>query len=121
MPPAPLAPWAAGWWAWPGGWRGRWRRAAGRRARHEAIAAGRRLIDSADNPLDLADQFRVLDEELARLPDRLRDPVVLCLLQGRTQDEAAAELGRDAILAAGSNGPKGCCVLASNGAASCRR
>ena len=72
------------------------RRAAGRRARHEAIAAGRRAIDSADNPLDLADQFRVLDEELARLPDRLRDPVVLCLLQGRTQDEAAAELGRDA-------------------------
>lgn len=72
------------------------RRAAGRRARHETIAAGRRPMDISDNPLDLADQFRVLDEELARLPDRLRDPVVLCLLQGRTQDEAAAELGRDA-------------------------
>jgi RNA polymerase sigma factor (sigma-70 family) len=72
------------------------RRAAGRRARHESIAANSRPMDTCENPLDLADQFRVLDEELARLPDRLRDPVVLCLLQGRTQDEAAAALGRDA-------------------------
>jgi RNA polymerase sigma factor (sigma-70 family) len=36
---------------------------------------------------------RLLDDELTRLPDHLRDAVVLCLLQGRTQDEAAAELG----------------------------
>src|SRR5207248_1780707 len=72
------------------------RRAAGRRARHEAAAATLRGEGRTESTPELADQFRVLDEELTRLPDRLRDPVVLCLLQGRTQDEAAAELGRDA-------------------------
>jgi hypothetical protein len=36
----------------------------------------------------------VLDEELARLPDRLRAPLVLCYLEGRTQDEAAVQLGQ---------------------------
>ncbi len=44
----------------------------------------------------MIDQFRALDEEIARLPDRLRDPIVLCLMEGHTQEEAAAELGRDA-------------------------
>ena len=72
------------------------RRAAGRRARHEAVAAATPRVERPDETPDLTDQFRVLDEELARLPDRLRDPVVLCLLQGRTQEQAAAELGRDA-------------------------
>ncbi len=71
------------------------RRATRRRMRYEVAAETRK--DSLPDPtFDLADQFRVLDEELARLPDRLRDPVVLCLLQGRTQEQAAAELGRDA-------------------------
>src|SRR5256885_1825097 len=35
----------------------------------------------------------VLDEELARLPERLRAPVLLCHLRELTQDEAARELG----------------------------
>lgn len=34
-----------------------------------------------------------LDLELERLPDRLRHPLVLCYLQGRTVDEAAMVLG----------------------------
>jgi RNA polymerase sigma factor (sigma-70 family) len=35
----------------------------------------------------------VLDEELERLPDRLRAPLILCYLDGRTRDVAAQQLG----------------------------
>src|SRR5262249_19571937 len=35
----------------------------------------------------------VLDEELSRLPEQQRVPLVLCYLEDRTQDEAARQLG----------------------------
>jgi RNA polymerase sigma factor (sigma-70 family) len=35
----------------------------------------------------------VLEEELARMPDHLRAPLIACYLQGQTQDEAARSLG----------------------------
>jgi RNA polymerase sigma factor (sigma-70 family) len=36
---------------------------------------------------------QALDEELQRLPDRLRSPLLLCYLSGLTRDEAAQQLG----------------------------
>jgi RNA polymerase sigma factor (sigma-70 family) len=42
---------------------------------------------------DWADLQPVIDEELARLPDKLRVPVVLCDLEGRAQRDVARHLG----------------------------
>jgi RNA polymerase sigma factor (sigma-70 family) len=42
---------------------------------------------------DSADLLPLLDEELTRLPDRYRAPVVLCDLEGRPYQEAARLLG----------------------------
>ncbi|MDY3561093.1 sigma-70 family RNA polymerase sigma factor [Gemmata sp. JC673] len=71
------------------------RRMAARRLRHEQAAGEERPIAWENRAADLEDQIRALDEELTRLPEELRGPVVLCLLQGYTQEQAAAELGRD--------------------------
>jgi len=68
-----------------------------RRRRHEARAAA--LASAALGPAachgDPAwnDVWLVLDEELSRLPDRDRAPLVLCDLEGRTHEEAARALG----------------------------
>jgi RNA polymerase sigma factor (sigma-70 family) len=37
--------------------------------------------------------YRVLDEELQRLSDEFREPLVLCYLEGKTRDQAARRLG----------------------------
>jgi RNA polymerase sigma factor (sigma-70 family) len=67
------------------------REAAARQPATEADAAEPTVAPSED-PIwrDLAP---VLDEELYRLPEKYRVPVVLCYLQGRTVDEAAQVLG----------------------------
>jgi RNA polymerase sigma factor (sigma-70 family) len=62
------------------------------RARHEARA---RLAAPMD-PLAIVtgrELCAILDEELARLPERLRAPLISCCLQGQTRDEAARSLG----------------------------
>lgn len=40
------------------------------------------------------DLRETLDEEVNRLPDKYRAPVILCYLEGKTVDEAARQLGR---------------------------
>jgi RNA polymerase sigma factor (sigma-70 family) len=67
------------------------RREAARRERRER---GRRppAAREAGESLTWAGLRSVLDEELGRLPPAWRAPLVLCYLEGRTQDEAARQL-----------------------------
>jgi RNA polymerase sigma factor (sigma-70 family) len=71
----------------------------------QAAAARRRALERrvaplapADPTLDmtLRDVQRVLHEELRRLPDKYRLPLVLCYLEGRSHQEAARQLGSTA-------------------------
>lgn len=49
-------------------------------------------IQSPSDPL-LSDVRPILDSELIRLPERLRRPIILCYLEGKSNEEAARELG----------------------------
>ena len=49
--------------------------------------------DGALGDLTVREAEAILYEELARLPDRYRDAVVLCCLEGLSRDEAATRLG----------------------------
>jgi RNA polymerase sigma factor (sigma-70 family) len=64
---------------------------ARRRAREQRAAP----MAPADPALDMTvrDLGRVLHEELRRLPEKYRLPLVLCYLEGRSQEEAAGQLG----------------------------
>src|SRR5262249_37021487 len=52
-------------------------------------------VPAPDNPPECVwrDLWPILDEEVSRLPERYRRPFVLCHLEGKTNEEAAAELG----------------------------
>jgi RNA polymerase sigma factor (sigma-70 family) len=61
-----------------------------------AATPGNFALEAITEPTDeltVREAQVVLDEELARLPERERGPLVLCYLEGLTRDEAAARLG----------------------------
>src|SRR6185295_8122640 len=66
------------------------RRMATRRRRREQVQAAR-LPPQGGAPCPEA--LEALDEEIQRLPQALRAPLVLCYLTGQTQRQAACQLG----------------------------
>jgi RNA polymerase sigma factor (sigma-70 family) len=68
------------------------RSAATRRRTREAGAVARPPAEPVAE-LTLREAQRILDAELSRLPEKLRAPIVLCCLEGKTRDEAAQCLG----------------------------
>src|SRR6516225_11420136 len=66
--------------------------AAARRSRQEAAAPVRDVAGPLAE-LTVHEAQTIVDQELARLPDKYRAPLVLCCLEGLTRDEAAQQLG----------------------------
>src|SRR5262249_47625837 len=66
--------------------------AAARRQRRESRVPVRDLLETRDE-VSWREVRDVLDGELGGLPERYRAPLVLCYLEGKTQDEAAKLLG----------------------------
>ena len=65
--------------------------AARRRRREERVARPIAAAVADDTPW--GELRAILDDELGRLPVGCRSALVLCYLEGRTQDEAASQLG----------------------------
>jgi RNA polymerase sigma factor (sigma-70 family) len=68
------------------------------RARMQTVRRRAQEKEAADMVSSETDASRwelnaALDEELHRLPDKYRQPLVLCYLQGKSNEEAAQELG----------------------------
>ncbi len=64
-------------------------------ARIRAVERKSTRRKSADPVVEISvrEFLALLDDELARLPERLRLPLVLCLVEGLSQNEAAERLG----------------------------
>ncbi|HYT93842.1 MAG TPA: sigma-70 family RNA polymerase sigma factor, partial [Gemmataceae bacterium] len=74
----------------------RCRRADQRRRQHETQAVPPVPVRPPQDPLDdltARELLAILDEEVQRLPEVYRLPVLLCCLNGHTQEEAARLLG----------------------------
>jgi RNA polymerase sigma factor (sigma-70 family) len=67
---------------------------AARRRRHEREAAEMSTRSDGGEGEDRPDPGPVLREEVARLPEKYREAVVLCYLEGHTYEAAARRLGR---------------------------
>ncbi len=65
-------------------------------AARRSLLAGKAAPRTTEDPLEAIsgrELQTLLDEELARLPEKLRAPLVLCYLEGATRDEAGRQLG----------------------------
>jgi RNA polymerase sigma factor (sigma-70 family) len=68
------------------------RASSAHRVQREAQAARPEAVEPADGA-ESAELRCLVDAELSRLPDKYRQPLVLCYLQGQSHEEAAAQLG----------------------------
>jgi RNA polymerase sigma factor (sigma-70 family) len=68
------------------------KRKCARRRSHETQPRQASVTDPL-SVLTLREAQTILNEELARLPEKYRTPLVLCSLEGLTRDEAAHQLG----------------------------
>ena len=82
-------------WLFRVAWRvaARARRQAEARAKRETPLAVEPEVAPLPCPAEDREFLAVLDEEVARLPERFRRPVLLCYLGGRTTEDAARVLG----------------------------
>jgi RND family efflux transporter MFP subunit len=62
-------------------------------ARHRRLERRAAIVESEDHPERDFELERLLHEEIDRLPERYRSPVVLCDLEGRSYEQAARHLG----------------------------
>ncbi len=69
------------------------RKLSRRHTSHALAHADSRVCSSAESDFDAAELRAVLDEEINRLPNAYRVAVVLCYLEGKTQEDAAREVG----------------------------
>ena len=68
-------------------------RLADARRRKRDLAAGWRGDAHAQCPVERSEIVRLVRQEIDRLPERYRSPIMLCDLQGMTRDDAALVLG----------------------------
>jgi RNA polymerase sigma-70 factor (ECF subfamily) len=66
--------------------------AAARRRKNEGLVPEKPVGDPLAQ-MSLQEARKILDAELARLPDKFRAPLILCYLEGLARDEAANRLG----------------------------
>jgi RNA polymerase sigma factor (sigma-70 family) len=69
------------------------RTTARRRRAHESLAPARPPADGPGGEIDDREARAVVLEELNRLPEKLRSPLVLCYLEGKSQSQAAQQAG----------------------------